>query len=132
MSWLAVLASGLLCLMPTVGRLVHANAGHAGHDAMPGMPASHAMMVGHAMHHGMHHPMAAGANAPAGHDEHAGHGGPDCEYCPLLAQMVGSVAVHYLSPGLPDATPTRSIAHEAAPVAAQVPSLGSQAPPLRA
>jgi hypothetical protein len=121
MTWLAVLASALLCLMPTASRVLHAWA--------PVAPAGHGM---HVMPNG--EVMSAAAMAirvhPGAPGEHAGHGGGDCEYCPLLAGLLASVGVpvvpmEVVAHATPTATHTTS-----ATTPAPVPSLGSQAPPV--
>lgn len=82
----------LLLVVPTTGRVVHAQmpmepaAGDAGHEGHEGGHAEH---VAHQAQHG-HHAHHGGQDGDGGR---AAIGDPDCEYCPLLASLVASAAI---------------------------------------
>lgn len=84
----------LLLVVPTTGRVVHAQmpmepaAGDAGHEGGHSEHVAHHAQHGHHAHH-VHH---------GGQDRDEGRaaiGDPDCEYCPLLASLVASAAIAF-------------------------------------
>lgn len=109
---LALAAMLALVVMPTAGRL-HAAAGARTSGTTGADGASH-----HAGEHSHHRAPDAGRNAPdapAAPDRgHAGH--DDCAYCPLLAQLAGTVPPVVLlaaPPAGPAPSLTAAIGHAA-------------------
>jgi hypothetical protein len=135
MAALGLVAMLLMAFLPTIGRLA-GTPEHGAHHlaALAATPSQHAGHgQGHAMHAGMQHhgmrhaPAPAAPLAPTEHPR-SPHSG-DCEYCPLLASLVG-FAVPSLPPvpGGAATVPLPSpVAHCAGGVV--VAGLGARGPP---
>jgi hypothetical protein len=140
-AWLALVAMLLLAAVPSLGRLAGAQSPSA-----PGtVPSSHAMHATHAMPaiapagHGVHHATAVrpGHRAdaprpgekPPGENGHAGH---DCAYCPLLSGLNLTASVPWLPRARLQHAPWAARAAANPPLAAPVPALGGQGPPVSA
>lgn len=134
-AWLALVAMLLLAAVPSLGRL----AGGAPRPAPAMAHETHAMpAVAHAgydVHHAPASQPSHRTDAPhpggrtPGENGHAGH---DCAYCPLLSGLNATASVPWL-PRVP--LPHAPWAVRAAanpPLAAPVPALGGQGPPVSA
>ncbi|HVI24594.1 MAG TPA: DUF2946 family protein [Xanthomonadaceae bacterium] len=135
-AWLALVAMLLLAAVPSLGRLAGAQSRSA-----PGIvPASHAM---HAMPavahsgHGMHHAAAVqpshrtdALHSPGKAPSENGHAGHDCAYCPLLSGLNAASSVPWLPRAPLQRAPWAVRVAANPPLAAPVPALGGQGPPV--
>ena len=134
-AWLALVAMLMLVAVPSLGRLARGVPPPA-----PAMAhATHAMpAVAHAGH-GMHHTAAVqpGHHSDAPHPRgetprENGHAGHDCAYCPLLAGLSLTATVPWLPRAPLERAPWSVRAAANPPLAAPVPALGGQGPPVSA
>lgn len=118
---LALLALLLLVLVPTAGRLVDATAdgahawhgGHAG--ATPADP------------HAAHAARSGGRETPR-----PAPGDADCDYCPLLASLLGPATILLLAAAGPRAPAITPLRHAPRRAWLHPCGLGSRGPPLQA
>lgn len=118
MGRIGLAAALLLLAVPTAARFIHA-----------GMAAGHQSTV-HGDAHAAHH-----VHAPAGipQDRQAPRPAPgdsECDYCPLLAALIGPPATFH-APAAPPPVPAALVAGDAPRLAWLHPTgLGSRGPPL--
>lgn len=129
-AWLALTATLLLALMPSLGRLMgHAAATGAGlRTAAPhSTHAMHRMDVASDTHAAARTHGSRTSRAPA--TPHRGHGSVDCDYCLLVAPAppapLGLAGPAPLAGGMSAANRRAQLTTQRAPV----PTLGSQGPP---
>ncbi|HET6435033.1 MAG TPA: hypothetical protein VFG18_04940 [Xanthomonadaceae bacterium] len=137
-AWLALVAMLLLAAVPSLGRLAGAQSPSA-----PGtVPWSHAMHATQAIApagHGMHHAAAVqpghrsdALQSPGKAPSENGHAGHDCAYCPLLSGLNLTASVPWLPRARLPHAPWAVRAAANPPLAAPVPALGGQGPPVSA
>lgn len=117
---LALVATLALVAMPPLGRVF--GSGASAHHAVP----TPEMAQGHHAHHAM---VASGHAVPEAPQPHQHPRDGDCDYCPLLQSMLGSVApsllpTEHLAPIAP-----QTVFRSAAPVFRNPTGLGSRGPP---